>query len=199
VLRGAQERQGNCATSISPRGRGSKPQRAETTRPTLKDLAVHCRVGHVGERMGPGHLCPGRRSHCKPNQATATQLGYIYHYPARRAAQPPPDRVFSTKLSSTTSSEPNRLSALGEPHAQKDVSLLSRSPLGVSVFAFYAHRHRRLTASVSDRARLESACHALAIGYSLRRRRLATSRGYGLLWLRRSRDNRGREEWRQTA
>lgn len=25
------------------------------------------------------------------------------------------------------------------------------------------------------------------------------SRGYGLLWLRRSRDNRGREEWRQTA
>src|SRR5467141_2109873 len=63
-----------------------------------------------------------------------------------------------------------------------------------------AHRHRRLTASaVSDRASLESACHALAIGYSLRRHRLATSRGYGLLWLRRSRDNRGREEWRQTA
>ena len=37
-----------------------------------------------------------------------------------------------------------------------------------------AHRHRRLTASaVSDRASLESACHALAIGYSLRRHRLA--------------------------
>ncbi len=38
----------------------------------------------------------------------------------------------------------------------------------------YAHRHRRLTASaVSDRASLKSACHSLAIGYSLRRHRLA--------------------------
>jgi hypothetical protein len=63
-----------------------------------------------------------------------------------------------------------------------------------------AHRHRRLTASaVSDRASLESACHALAIGYSLRRCRLAPTRGYGLLGTRRSRDNRGREQWRQTA
>src|SRR5437016_3670128 len=44
----------------------------------------------------------------------------------------------------------------------------------------YAHRHRRFTASaVSDRASLESACHALAIGSSLRRHRFAPSRVTG--------------------
>jgi len=38
-----------------------------------------------------------------------------------------------------------------------------------------------MASAVSDRASLESACHALAIGYSLRWHRLASSRGYGLL------------------
>jgi hypothetical protein len=114
--------------------------------------------------------------------------------------------LFSRKFASATSSLsrspcPCSMEAL-ESRTARSRRRQSRQPFSTSRLCLrpYAHRHRRLTASaVSDRASLERACHALAIGSSLRRHRLATSRGYGLLWLRRSRDNRGREKWRQTA
>ena len=92
------------------------------------------------------------------------------------SARPVPDEVREHDLEA----KPNRLSVLdghsrkAEPHAQRDVSIPSRSRPGVCAVDLAAHRHRRLTASaVSDRASLENACHALAIGSSLRRYRLA--------------------------
>src|SRR5260370_22135652 len=66
-----------------------------------------------------------------------------------------------------------------EPCDQKVAWILQPFSASRLCLRLYAHWHRRLTASaVSDRASLESACHALAIGCSLRRHRLATSRGY---------------------
>src|SRR5206468_3177739 len=66
-----------------------------------------------------------------------------------------------------------RWASNAEPHAPQDVWIPGRSEPRLCL-RLDAHRHRRFTASaVSDRARLEGACHALAIGYSLRRRRLA--------------------------
>ena len=61
----------------------------------------------------------------------------------------------------------------------------------------YAHRQRRLTASaVSDRASLESACHALAIGYSLRRHRLAPLAVTGSFGCEGAAITAGEKKWR---
>ena len=76
--------------------------------------------------------------------------------------------------------EPNRLVHASRAALDTATDTLKKTsvPLAFSTsrlcLHLYAHRHRRLTASaVSDRASLESAWHALAIGYSLRRHRLA--------------------------
>ena len=83
---------------------------------------------------------------------------------------------------------------------QADLSIAGRSLPHVSTFAFCAHRRRRLTASaVSDRASLQSACHALAIGYSLRRHRLATSRVTGSFGCEGAAITAGEKQWRQIA
>jgi hypothetical protein len=53
--------------------------------------------------------------------------------------------------------------------------------------------------TLSDRASLESACHAFAIGYSLQRHRLAASRVTGSFGCEGAAITADEKEWLQTA